>query len=241
MAALQPSAKKHKTTMLQADDNTFNHLNTQDLFIATDHPLLDPAAMEDSQMWMQDWHEDDLDHLIEPQQQQKQQQQQQQQDQEQEQGMDLQSQDMFSSNSSVGNKENLPNRETLSDIQLTSTPSLPGTSGRPDFNESIIELQAVSTNDVRPALPLKRRLFQPHGMSKLVSDNSPIEISPLLTQKSQQSQNIKSSTIVKHLDITEKYKTSDECHALMNSYPASKSQCISYVKPILSAGKKNLI
>ena len=108
MAALQPSAKKHKTTMLQADDNTFNHLNTQDLFIGTDHPLLDPAAMEDSQMWMQDWHEDDLDHLIEPQQQQKQQQQQQQQDQEQEQGMDLQSQDMFSSNSSVGNKENLP-------------------------------------------------------------------------------------------------------------------------------------
>ena len=108
-----------------------------------------------------------------------------------------------------------------------------------------------SVLEERPTLPLKRKLFEhPKGMSNLVmpSQNDDISLTPLLTQNQQKksklhqlqpkSENIKSCSIAKHLQITEQYYSSDECFALLNESPAQRVKGISYVKPQINAGKK---
>ena len=246
-------AKKHRSSMLAMGDQFIDEINTQDLLIDTDNVLLDKAAIGDSQMWMEDWEEDELvveDRQLPP----------------------HQSQDLFSQDMVIENQENFPNRESISnctlptnDTPLTSTPSLLNGvmfTGRPNIDESIIELvpsqppnvrrvlHEKSVPEERPTLPLKRKLFEhPKGMSNLVmaSQNDDISVTPLLTQNQQKSkhhqlqpksENIKSCFIAKHLQISEQYYASDECFALLNESPAQKVKGISYVKPQINAGKK---
>ena len=95
--------------MLAMGDQIIDGINTQDLLIDTDNAMLDKAAIEDSQMWMDDWQENDLDDG-------------------QRQLPPHQSQDLFSEDIVTENQENFPNRESISDCSLptplTSTPSL---------------------------------------------------------------------------------------------------------------------
>ena len=241
-------------------DQIIDGINTQDLLIDTDNVMLDKAAIEDSQMWMDDWQDDDLVA-----------------DDGQQQLPPHQSQDLFSDDIIVTeSQENFPNRESISDCSLptpltstplTSTPSLlDGVrfTGKLTIDESIIELPPAqpltnvrrdlrekSVLEERPTLPLKRKLFEhPKGMSNLVmpSQNDDISLTPLLTQNQQKksklhqlqpkSENIKSCSIAKHLQISEQYYSSDECFALLNESPAQKVKGISYVKPQINAGKK---
>ena len=241
--------------MLAMGDQIIDGINTQDLLIDTDNALLDKAAIEDSQMWMDDWQDDDLVA-----------------DDGQQQLPPHQSQDLFSEDIVTENQENFPNRESISDCSLptplTSTPSLlDGVrfTGKLTLDESIIEvppsqpltnvrsdLREKSVLEVRPTLPLKRKLFEhPKGLSNLVmpSQNDDISLTPLLTQNQQKkskqqhqpqpkSDTIKSCFIAKHLQISEQYYSSDECFALLNESPAQKVKGISYVKPQINAGKK---
>ena len=117
--------------MLAMGDQIIDGINTQDLLINTDNAMLDNAAIEESQMWMDDWEDDDL--VV---------------DDGQQQPTPHPSQDLFSDDIIVTeSQENFPNRESISDCSpptpLTSTPSLlDGVrfTGKLTIDESIIEL-----------------------------------------------------------------------------------------------------
>lgn len=234
-------AKKHRSSMLS--DQVIENMNSQDLVVNTDNALLDRAAFEESQMWMENWDATDFtqEDVVNAQQ-----------------APPLQPQELSLMDCANENEENIPNRQSLTDLTpFTSTPTfLSGAmqAGRPNMDESIIELQPLqprnvrrifsenSVQEVRPSLPIKRKLF--NGVYDLVSTPDDINITSLLTQnqpkegsqQQQQQSALKSSVIAKHLEISEKYFASDECFALTNSYPANKIKGISYVKPHI--GKK---
>ena len=135
---------------------------------------------------------------------------------------------------------------------LVSSPiNLLNTAMRPSFNESTIDISSSNNgsylfsdnNNLCSGPSIKRKLFDPQGLNRLVNNNSHIDVTPLLTQPQTQVNEhpgdaIRSKFIVEHLKVSEIYNSSDASRALINAYSGTKNRDISYIKPHCNAGKR---